>query len=73
MTQNKKSAQFSVSEEIYWQLKELALKRKKTLSVFLRDAVQHYLDDEGVKIDLSADLESWGGNRRSDTDKSEDE
>lgn len=73
MAQNKKSAQFSVSEEIYWQLKELALKRKKTLSVFLRDAVQHYLDDEGVKIDLSADLESWGGNRRSDTDKSEDE
>jgi hypothetical protein len=72
MAQSKKSAQFSVSEDVYWQLKELALKKKKTLSVFLRDAVQHYLDHEGLKIDLSEDLETWGGKRRGDSDK-EDE
>lgn len=73
MTVSKKTAQFSISEENYWRLKEVASREKKTLSVFLRDAVQHYLDGQSVDINLSEDLESWGGNRRGETQADETE
>ncbi len=63
MAASKKTAQFSISEENYWRLKELASRDKKTLSVFLRDAVQGYLSGRDIQIDLSEDMESWGGKR----------
>jgi hypothetical protein len=63
MGSTKKTAQFSISEDNYWRLKELASREKKSLSFFLRDAVQAYAKTLGVEIDLAADMESWGGNR----------
>jgi len=61
---SKKTAQFSISEENYWRLKELASRDKKTLSVFLRDAVQTYLGTRDIQIDLSEEMDSWGGKRK---------
>ncbi len=62
----KKTAQFSISEENYWRLKELASAERKTLSLFLRDVVQNYLTNKGIEIDLTEAIGDWGGHRDKD-------
>ena len=64
MEKPKKPAQFLVTEEHYWRLRELASSEQKTLSVFLRDAVQAYINGMGAEIDLAGDFHPWGVNRR---------
>jgi predicted DNA-binding protein len=60
---SKKTAQFSITEENYWRLKELASAERKTLSVFLRDVVQSYINNKGIEINLADSIGDWGGQR----------
>lgn len=66
MAGTKPSIKIAVSEDVKWKLRALALEEKKTLSVFVRDALQHYIDSKGISLNLSEGLDGWGGNRRED-------
>lgn len=71
MATSKSAIRIAVSEDVKWKLRALALEEKKTLSVFVRDALQHYIDSKGVSLNLSEGLDGWGGKRREE--ESEDE
>lgn len=62
MPEKKKApVQIVVSDDVKWKLRDQATKEKKPLSVFVREALQFYLDHKGIEIDLTEGLETWGG------------
>lgn len=56
-----------LSGEVKRKLKVVASERGMSTSELFRTALQRYLDAEGVQIDVSEGLESWG--RKSESDK----
>lgn len=64
MPERKAVAQFTVSDDVLWKLRQEAANQKKTLAVLLRELVQNSLNASKIEIDLSEGLESWGGDRR---------
>lgn len=57
-----------VGENVPNQLKRIAQDRKMSVSELVRRCVQAKLAEEGIDIDMSEGLETWGGNRQGEAE-----
>jgi len=57
-----------VSDEIRHQLKVIAAQKKMTIAELFRTSVEMRLKSEGVTIDLTEGLDTWGGPGRKGKD-----
>lgn len=50
-----------ISNKTRQALKRIALEKEISIAQLTRDALQAYLSQQGIDIDVSEGLESWGG------------
>jgi hypothetical protein len=65
MADDRVPIQMYITREVRRKLRILAAERSVSVSELMRQSVQRYFDSEGITINLSEGLESWGRKRES--------
>jgi hypothetical protein len=69
MADDRVPIQMYVTREVRRKLRVLAAERSVSVSELMRQSVQRYFDSEGVSINLSEGLESWGRKRDNENEE----